>query len=539
MRKDDLFVPDWIAFHKEEIFNSKWITVYEKEVSENIEEKSIYCALIKKDLVNEKLESSGWDLTKPGYPASETEYYENEKRIYGYESYAHGADIQPFIFMRDIREENLYYPELCEEFRLRFNLYQADDKNYYRYDEYGQKDCVAKYSTNKIQIKYKYLWEFIGVKQVCFVIFSEVLRFYSENYGLTNENYDLIEKGNTYIIDRYLPIYSGDIRNVVFRGKSYLFPIDQDNIPTLFEAPKYITFLIDRDKMDKDIEFTCDPKKLANYFGANPNAPHYLTPVFFSKDVLKKYYDDHDKFKIDDSIIRCDYWHLKMDNDCRNYVNVFLGDLGTCLPYHEQQYWKSYNIYLENGKISPTRFKRSFLGEFTDSNNPAVLLRQKTERLLIKWEKESNWNLILPLEKKDKYNFTGLRIPLNENQKEFDEIISLTAKIFVDSLNLKGLKKNISEDKLSTIDEKHLGQSMFLFETYLQEQSFDLTEEFCKLLRDIQLIRSTGIAHRKGSRYEKAIKRVGIDESNFINSISLIFNKLIYYLDELSKHFQL
>ncbi|MEM7066316.1 MAG: hypothetical protein AAF572_24505 [Cyanobacteria bacterium P01_B01_bin.77] len=34
------------------------------------------------------------------------------------------------------------------------------------------------------------------------------------------------------------------------------------------------------------ITFSCDPSKLANSFGANPNAPDYLTPVYFKCDVL-------------------------------------------------------------------------------------------------------------------------------------------------------------------------------------------------------------------------------------------------------------
>lgn len=43
--------------------------------------------------------------------------------------------------------------------------------------------------------------------------------------------------------------------------------------------------------MDDDgneISHTCNPKKLSNYFGANPDAPYYLTPVLFDASVLGK-----------------------------------------------------------------------------------------------------------------------------------------------------------------------------------------------------------------------------------------------------------
>lgn len=37
--------------------------------------------------------------------------------------------------------------------------------------------------------------------------------------------------------------------------------------------------------------FTSDSDLLANYFGANPKASHYLKPVFFRKEVMQKYYE--------------------------------------------------------------------------------------------------------------------------------------------------------------------------------------------------------------------------------------------------------
>jgi len=441
--------------------------------------------------------------------------------------------------MRSIKEENLYYPEICEEFRIRYNLYQENDGNYYRYDDYGQKDCVVKYSINKVEIKYKYLWEFIGVKQVCFAIFSDIERTFDEDFGYSPETYDLIEKGKSFIIDRYYPNWVEGYKKVIFKGKSYLFPINHDNIPELYEKKKYVSFLIGKNKLGKDVEFTCEPDRLANYFGANPDAPHYLTPIFFNKDVLKKYYDSHEKYEVEDGSIVCDYWILRIDNDCSGYVNVFLGDLGTNLPYNEQQYWRSFNIYVDDAKMSPTRIKRAFMGQFADSIDPAVLLKQKTTILIDKWEHKFKWRLILPLNDRDQYNFAGIRIPLNNNQKEFDEILLLISKIFNDSLNLKGLRDHISKESLSTSTKDQLEQSLFLFEVYLKEQSFGFAGDLCQLLRDIQLIRSTGIAHRKGSNYEKVMKRVGIDEKHLTVSIAEMFKKLIFYIEELNSHFEL
>jgi len=115
MQQENLLFKDWIAYHKKEIFESRWVTVFERKKGN--EDIHVYCALVRKEIVKHRLDLSGWDLCLPGCPASETESYKNGKTSYGYESYAHGADVQPFIYMRSIKEENLYYPEICEEFR--------------------------------------------------------------------------------------------------------------------------------------------------------------------------------------------------------------------------------------------------------------------------------------------------------------------------------------------------------------------------------------------------------------------------------------
>lgn len=41
--------------------------------------------------------------------------------------------------------------------------------------------------------------------------------------------------------------------------------------------------------------FNCNPNALADYFGGNPDAPHYLTPVFFRREVLQRYFEHPEK----------------------------------------------------------------------------------------------------------------------------------------------------------------------------------------------------------------------------------------------------
>ena len=103
----------------------------------------------------------------------------------------------------------------------------------------------------------------------------------------------------------------------------------------------YPDFIIGEDDQGKPVKYTCNPDLLANYFGANPDAPHYLTAVHFRRDVLSKYYDDPQMYSVEDGYLRCaSLWGLDIDNDHDDRVVVFLGDLGQKLPSAERDHWR-------------------------------------------------------------------------------------------------------------------------------------------------------------------------------------------------------
>ena len=110
------------------------------------------------------------------------------------------------------------------------------------------------------------------------------------------------------------------------------------------EPEIYESFIIGYESDGRLKEFTSDEEKLANYFGKNPGAPDYLTHVYFSLDVLNKYYDDPSQYEVaDGSAGRKGFWSLRIDNSLADSVVVFLGDLGK-LTQREQLHWKSYDI---------------------------------------------------------------------------------------------------------------------------------------------------------------------------------------------------
>lgn len=277
-----------------------------------------------------------------------------------------------------------------------------------------------------------------------------------------------------------------------------------------------------KNKEGKIIEFTCRESELANFFGANPNAPHFLTPIFFKKEVLDKYYNKPSKYSVRDGYFSYgSKWGINIDNNAGGCVMVYLGDLGR-LPYNEQQYWKLYNIL--KGNVSPTSFKRDFQAEFCSPNEPSLFFKEKLGVLNKKWRKELGWDLFKPLTKEDEHHLKTLRVPDNE-QKDFDELVLSLSKILIDSLNVHEMKKDLTF-------EEH-DKSIIILDKFLQQKFKLSSPELVDFLRNLQNLRSKGSAHRKGEDNKKAYKK--LDKGSLSKTFENILSHSITILNTLEK----
>ena len=243
--------------------------------------------------------------------------------------------------------------------------------------------------------------------QMNLLLYFEMTRHYKYNlnYSSNKKNERLVY--TIYSGSSYSKGYTSFSRIV---GKK-LIPCEQIEKSGVwpFEAKKtFQDFIIGGDNDDPKT-YSCNPELLANYFGANPEAPHYLTPVFFRKDVMQKYYNSSDYEITDGHLYRKGAWDLRFDNNATDHVSVFLGDLGRDLPEKEQIYWKSFNLIPEERKISRTNFERSFLGNVFDAESPEHKFKQEFNCLQDYWGKHYDWSLFLPLTKKDEHFFKSLR----------------------------------------------------------------------------------------------------------------------------------
>ena len=159
------------------------------------------------------------------------------------------------------------------------------------------------------------------------------------------------------------------------------------------------------------------------------------------------------------------------------------------------------------------------------------------------------WSLFKELANDDQYHFETLHLMGQDNdQKEFDGLIQSITKLLIDSLDEKQLakaidptnsdvKKFLTEKKVKELSPSNIQGGITKFECFLiseQVQNSDLV----KLLRKVQELRSSTVAHRKSTKQDTKTKELfdffGIPQYsdkivwlNLLNRLNEMFRQLI------------
>ena len=253
----------------------------------------------------------------------------------------------------------------------------------------------------------------------------------------------------------------------------------------------YPEFIIGEDDYGKPVKYTCNPDRLANYFGKNSDAPPYLTPVFFKREALQRYYDDSELYTVSDGYLSCSHlWGVKIDNEFFDVISVFLGDIGRDIPSEHWTHWLAYNVP-PTQKISEVAFRRAFLNQPTNSKNPEHCFKLAYNQLQSSWDKHWGWRLHRKAEGPDAGVLQRLRIPVNDTDAELRTQSINLALVLVDYLNEKKLASYLSDVK----GDKGIAK----LKKFLTAQSYQHTERDVRLLQRIQRMRSRIAAHSSGS----------------------------------------
>ena len=523
------------------------VTMYQSIRQKDSYEHFIYCALIPSRQIERALsDPAEWDLHF---------YQGTPSAVVGggqvrYLRYGDDNGIEPLIINRNFTEsqtnygKRTAYREISEEFRLFHNLYHNREKDeYIKIDEEGNEHRVAVAEPDHIQIRLKEIREFVAIKemylsiQFCYYEFSEYsLRALGTSEDEVKTGREITAEGEIcWKHSYYTEIHETERAFSVLEGKRLIEPLpkSQSGFLGFAEEPKkkYVEFIIGVDENGEEITHTCDPTKL-NRYGNNPGTIYDITPVHFHKQVLDKYYHESSKYSVEDSIVSCPWWSMRIDNHHNDKIIVWLREL-CFLPYKEQLHWQSHNILPEGG-LSKTYFERNVKGLFTDSDRPEHLFKQRYDYLQKESEKHLGWQFLQPLAPRDEYHFKNLRIPPTDEQEDFDALVLSLTKILIDSLNQNEIKTLVSleqERNLTPDQRESLKRSIGCLEIALNSCGVEGAADHIAFLRKLQKLRSTGSAHLKGSNYQKIAKDFDIDTQSLRVVFTGILSKALDVLD--------
>ena len=474
-----------------------WTIVYDDWRFDNNDNGGRYMAFAQPRMRDKVLSHAGWDSTKgdghPGFRASpdNTEYYRS----------SHAPEFEPLVICHYFYGVVPDVLHISEEFRLLMNLWQ-DPKSgdYFEIKDDGSKDPAIRFQDKRIEVRTPLLKRYMAARQLDTVLFIDT-RVSVEYAGDVADFSDLKFEGRIGNELMYLsrsfgrsPLSDARVGSLVFAKRILpappqetcgIWPWDED------DAADYPEFIIGEDEYGKPVKYTCDPDRLANYFGKNPDAPHYLTPVFFKPEVLQKYYDDSNLYTVSDGHLSCaSMWGVKIDNGNPNCVVVFLGDIGRDIPASHRTHWLSYNVS-PTQRMSDVGVRRAFFGQFADSENPEHRFKLAYDQLQSSWEEHWGWRLHRKAEGQDAGVLQRLRIPVNDTDAELRAQLINLALVLVDYLNEKQVASYLSDTK----GDKGIAK----LKKFLEAQSYQHTERDVRLLQRIQRMRSRIAAHSSGS----------------------------------------
>ena len=437
--------------------------------------------------------------------------------------------------------------ELYQKFRFSLNLEYGEEKGEYFFRDRtndNEKVVVVVVNANCVKIRFKQLQRFLKSEEIYLSLwfsYFEYSKYSLEDLGVNQHH---VESGNKELTDGrlYWRCTYRDTRKDGYQTESLLEAI---RLIGYTEIPKNKTgFITGYDKYGFEIRHELNEIKGAIYqnMGWSPNP----TFVCFKKEVLDRYYVKDSKYLVGDLLLT---WHdeatvqrfLPIDDDHDTVVWVMFSRLAL-LPHEEQIHWQVHNIG-PKGNPSETYFNHYVPGRTpTESNRPEHRFRNRYSKLSQLCNKILGWHLLRPLEDNDEYRLRCLRIPSSDEQKDFDELVLSLATILIDSLNQGQIKKLVSDKEKEKLDQKRKNPeetdpgSIDYFDAYLRSCNVTHRENHISFLRKLQRVRSIGSAHRKGSNYQKQLKKdFSIENREYRQGFERILRQAVDYLEFLNR----
>lgn len=297
------------------------------------------------------------------------------------------------------------------------------------------------------------------------------------------------------------PGFARVLGKYVVRGKR------TDRVPRFEERPQdreYPSFIYKVDPHTGQMLWhTCDPDALGSYFDEDNTRLHYLTPVYFKREVLLPYAAEPNRYRLSRSRLEClSLWGVDISFNTRGLVEVYLGDLGERVPSDEWGHWLSYNVPPE-GEMEEGRFRRDFLAQFASSPDVPLELRQARDQAAEVSARILGSAIWRPLDGDIEAEWQSMVGPLSADPTSLGPCLLLLTKALVDAIDPGPLKAFLGDVEPDERSLRLLGRFV---------ERIGGGDPLVEPLRALQDFRSRGgVAHLAGSGRSQAMARLGIE----------------------------
>ncbi|MCY3821776.1 MAG: hypothetical protein OXH52_20890 [Gammaproteobacteria bacterium] len=476
-----------------------WTTVYESLRPD--QDFGIFSAFMPHSRRAELLARPEWEMCPyDGRPA----FIEDERGRYRYARYGQTDNAKPVvILLSHDGAVPAMLPQVLEEFRHFHDLWEeAAGGIHKKLHADGSAEEVCRVTHQHAQIRTAYLRRFQAATQLYLVRFVDSIINTPNRQRLTAADVAPLEQtvrteSHVWRRDIRLEGRPGEVSSRIL-AKTIAAPPPRDQCgawpwdrPTAAGAA-HLHFVVDESATGAPIEHTCDPEALSSDFGVSPDLPlGQLTPVFFEKSVLQRYYSDPQKYRVDDNSVACGaLWSMRIDNNQPEHVVVLLYELGVALPEREQHHWRAHNIAPPGSGLSRAAYGRWIQGEWTAPDYPEWQFKHWYGAFRGQCRKRLGWDLWRDAPHADGSPLLQrVRVPLTDTAEDLNEQARLLDLILVEALNTQRLREELGVDKSD--DRK----SISLLEAWLAQIHHPHAQRDIALLRRVHRLRNAA-SHR-------------------------------------------
>ena len=446
---------------------------------------------------------------------------------------------EKLVFVRSFDEVREYEPpiELSQKLIHALDLHYLDERNAYcRLDERGDMENVITVYHDRtgdpwqdvraVTIRPRELATYMALTATSLVTFFNFTRYSPDEFdGWPAKCSNEFMSRNIFCrhgrVDQYASYQKGHI--IFYTERTPADLMEEKKAQDDKSNRQYATFLIiDSKNGGKVIETSCSPDHIVNYF-TKSNLPWEMSPAFFHPEVLQKYKSDPEKYTMDRSGINCrGAWYLRSyDINEAGQVHAYIGDIAS-LPYREQLYWKSFNVYPQAG-ISERALQTDFRGQFPTTIDHLENLKNivvELDKRPPKW-----WKL------RGEILISSVYGPATDSVSEWgNEIIALD-QLVVEGFQVKSLRR-IIESNGGEFKKEWGSLKLIDVSLVLMGKASAQAKDTVAPLKELHKMRNITNAHGDPNGKQLAVKSARKDHGSLRNHFIEMSRRLVVALKE-------